>query len=102
MSDSPARSGLAATVERHLRDYFAAHDHDLPASGLYDRVIQEIEKPLLTITLDQCRGNQLRAAALLGINRNTLRKKISELGLAAGRKNGLKNRAARRNGGAHD
>ncbi len=85
-------SGLAATVERHLRDYFAAHERDLPASGLYDRVLQEIERPLLAITLDECRGNQLRAAALLGLNRNTLRKKIRELGLPSGRK-------VRRNGG---
>ena len=78
MNKTP-NSGLAATVETHLRDYFAAHDRDLPASGLYDRVIQEIERPLLAITLDECRGNQLRAAALLGLNRNTLRKKIREL-----------------------
>ncbi len=78
--------GLAATVERHLRDYFDAHESALPASGLYDRVIQEIERPLLTLTLAECRGNQLRAAALLGLNRNTLRKKIRELGLEAGRR----------------
>lgn len=82
-------NGLSATVERHLRDYFAAHERDLPAAGLYDRILREIEKPLLAITLDQCRGNQLRAAELLGLNRNTLRKKIRALGLAAGRtKNG--------------
>lgn len=79
-------AGLAATVEHHLRNYFAAHEHDLPAAGLYDRVIQEIERPLLAITLDECHGNQLRAAALLGLNRNTLRKKIRELGLQAGRR----------------
>lgn len=85
MSEPENNEGLAATVERHLRDYFAAHDSDLPASGLYERVIQEIERPLLTLTLTKCRGNQLRAAALLGLNRNTLRKKIRELGLPAGR-----------------
>jgi two-component system nitrogen regulation response regulator GlnG len=78
-------AGLAATVERHLRDYFAAHERGLPTSGLYDRILQEIERPLLTITLDECRGNQLRAAALLGLNRNTLRKKIRALGLSVGR-----------------
>lgn len=82
---SKSEQGLSASVERHLRDYFAAHESDLPASGLYDRVLQEIERPLLTITLDECRGNQLRAAELLGLNRNTLRKKIRELGLRAGR-----------------
>lgn len=84
MSDTD--SYLASTVERHLRTYFAAHGQALPASGLYNRVITEIERPLLKMTLDQCRGNQLRAAELLGLNRNTLRKKIRELGLAAGRK----------------
>jgi two-component system, NtrC family, nitrogen regulation response regulator GlnG len=81
----PPEDCLSATVERHLRAYFAAHEQGLPASGLYDRVLQEIERPLLAITLDECRGNQLRAAELLGLNRNTLRKKIRELGLTAGR-----------------
>jgi len=82
MNEQAQASGLAATVERHLRDYFAAHEDTLPVSGLYDRVLQEIERPLLAITLAQCCGNQLRAAALLGLNRNTLRKKIRILGLA--------------------
>src|SRR3984957_9832022 len=86
-------NNLSATVERHLRDYFDAHEQGLPASGLYDRILQEIERPLLAITLDECRGNQLRAAELLGLNRNTLRKKIRELGLTAGRGK-KKNRAA--------
>lgn len=85
MSTLQNAAGLAATVERHLRDYFAAHESSLPAAGLYDRVLQEIERPLLQITLAECRGNQLRAAELLGLNRNTLRKKIRELGLEAGR-----------------
>ena len=77
--------GLAASVERHLRDYFAAHENGLPSAGLYERILQEIERPLLSITLAECRGNQLRAAELLGLNRNTLRKKIRDLGLEAGR-----------------
>ncbi len=72
---------LSAPVEKHLRDYFAAHESGLPASGLYGRVLREIERPLLSVALKECRGNQLRAAALLGMNRNTLRKKIRELGL---------------------
>lgn len=77
----PSGNGLAATVERHLRDYFAAHEQDLPVAGLYGLVLQEVERPLLSITLEECRGNQLKAAALLGLNRNTLRKKLRELGL---------------------
>jgi len=86
--------GLAASVERHLRDYFAAHENGLPSTGLYDRVLQEIERPLLAITLAECRGNQLRAAELLGLNRNTLRKKIRDLGLEAGRDRKNRTRAA--------
>jgi len=51
----------------------------LPASGLYERVLREIERPLLGIALEATRGNRIKAAELLGINRNTLRKKIREL-----------------------
>jgi two-component system nitrogen regulation response regulator GlnG len=89
-----AGSGLAASVERHLRDYFAAHENGLPAAGLYGRILNEIERPLLSIALTECRGNQLRAAELLGLNRNTLRKKIRDLGLEAGRARKNRSRAA--------
>jgi two-component system nitrogen regulation response regulator GlnG len=70
---------LSEATGRHLRQYFAAHQPGLPASGLYDRVLREIERPLLAIALEATRGNQIKAAELLGINRNTLRKKIREL-----------------------
>lgn len=76
-------SGLAATVTMHLQDYFAGHDGLLPPAGLYDRVLQEVERPLLLLTLRECRGNQIKAAAILGINRNTLRKKLRDLGIMA-------------------
>lgn len=84
-TSSEKSQGLAASVERHLKTYFAAHEEHRPASGLYGIVLQEVERPLLRLVLEECRGNQLRAAALLGLNRNTLRKKIRELGLEAGR-----------------
>jgi len=71
--------GLAGAVERHIKDYFAAHKGGMPAAGLYDRVLREIERPLITLTLGATRGNQIKAAHLLGLNRNTLRKKIREL-----------------------
>jgi two-component system nitrogen regulation response regulator GlnG len=74
-------ASLSAAVERHLSDYFLAHGDKLPPPGLYDRVVQEIERPLLSICLAATRGNQIRAAHLLGLNRNTLRKKIRDLGL---------------------
>ena len=71
--------GLAGAVERHIRGYFAAHKGGLPAAGLYDRVLREVERPLIVLTLGATRGNQIKAAHLLGLNRNTLRKKIREL-----------------------
>ncbi len=57
---------------------FAAHGDRLAADGMYDRVISEFERPLLSLALGATRGNQLRAARLLGLNRNTLRKKIKD------------------------
>ncbi|MGM0586332.1 MAG: nitrogen regulation protein NR(I) [Pseudomonadota bacterium] len=72
-------ASLGASVEAHLRNYFQLHGDSLPPPGLYDRVIREVELPLIALTLSATRGNQLRAADLLGINRNTLRKKIREL-----------------------
>src|SRR5579864_7437756 len=74
-------ASLGAAVERHLSNYFLAHGDKLPPPGIYDRVLQEIERPLLSICLGATRGNQIRAAHLLGLNRNTLRKKIRDLGL---------------------
>ena len=75
----PDSKGLAKSVEERLTTYFGAHDGELPAAGLYDRVIREVERPLITLTLQATRGNQIKAAEVLGVNRNTLRKKIKEL-----------------------
>ena len=72
---------FTALVERHLTAHFAEYGERLPPSGLYDRVIREVERPLVAISLAAARGNQIRAAQLLGLNRNTLRKKIRELGI---------------------
>jgi len=82
--DSPAAQAttLEKNVEAHLRQYFAAHSgDDLPPPGLYDRILPLVEKPLLEMTLRATGGNQIKAALILGINRNTLRKKIGELGI---------------------
>ncbi len=70
---------IVSAVERHLRRYFAAHGDRLPPAGLYDRIVREVERPLLELSLSATRGNQVRAAHLLGVNRNTLRKKIRDL-----------------------
>ena len=72
---------LGAAVERHLGRYFSAHADALPPPGLYERVLHEVERPLVVLSLQATRGNQIRAAALLGLNRNTLRKKIRELNI---------------------
>ncbi|WP_026986313.1 nitrogen regulation protein NR(I) [Fodinicurvata fenggangensis] len=79
-STQPATSrSLGGVVEQVLREYFDAHAEELPASGLYDRVLREIERPLIELTLEATRGNQIKAAKVLGLNRNTLRKKINDL-----------------------
>jgi two-component system nitrogen regulation response regulator GlnG len=77
----PPRAGLSGAVESFLKNYFAAHGNDLPTTGLYTRVMQEVERPLLKTTLKAVMGNQKKAAEILGINRNTLRKKMTELGI---------------------
>ena len=75
-------NGLSKTVEQRLSTYFSAHaGNDLPAAGLYHRVLKEVERPLITLTLQATRGNQIRAAEVLGLNRNTLRKKIRDLNI---------------------
>jgi two-component system nitrogen regulation response regulator GlnG len=73
--------GLSAAVERHLSDYFGTFKGALPPPGLYHRVLREIEAPLIGAALAATRGNQIRAAELLGVNRNTLRKKVRDLEL---------------------
>jgi two-component system nitrogen regulation response regulator GlnG len=70
---------LSEMVERYLAGHFASYGRDLPPAGHYDRILQHVERPLLMAALAATRGNQIRAAALLGLNRNTLRKKIRDL-----------------------
>jgi two-component system nitrogen regulation response regulator GlnG len=77
----PEAAGLGEAMEQHLARHFASYGSTLPPDGLYDRVLAEIERPLLRLTLAAVRGNQLKAARLLGINRNTLRKKLTDLGV---------------------
>jgi two-component system nitrogen regulation response regulator GlnG len=70
---------LSVAVERFLAQYFSGFDDGLPPPGLYHRILREVEGPLLSAALAATRGNQIRAADLLGVNRNTLRKKIRDL-----------------------
>lgn len=77
--DSSDPKDLSEQVERYLAGYFAGFGKDLPPPGLYERVIKQVELPLLTAALAATRGNQIRAAELLGLNRNTLRSRIRAL-----------------------
>ena len=70
---------LALTLERHMADVFKTADGELPPPGLYHRVLREIEGPLLAAAMAATRGNQIKAAEMLGLNRNTLRKKLREV-----------------------
>ena len=74
---------LSSSIYRNLEKYFKAHDQRLPPDGLYNRILKEVERPLISLTLNATRGNQLKAAQLLGLNRNTLRKKLKNLDIDA-------------------
>jgi two-component system nitrogen regulation response regulator GlnG len=78
-SDGDRGDGFMDDVARYVGRIFAERDGRLPPGGLYGRILREVERPLIARVLSETRGNQLRAAALLGVNRNTLRKKIREL-----------------------
>ncbi len=77
--ESVQHQKLSASVEAHLKHYFSLHAGALPPPGLYDKIIREVERPLIMLSLQATGGNQLKTADLLGINRNTLRKKIRNL-----------------------
>ncbi len=90
----PLRGGgegekLSASVARHLKRYFDLHGGSLPPDGVYNRILREVELPLIEIALDATAGNQAKCADLLGINRNTLRKKITELDIRVTRRRKL-------------
>ena len=80
---------LSASVARHLLRYFELHVGMLPPPGLHQRILREVETPLIEIALDATAGNQAKCADLLGINRNTLRKRITELDIRVTRRRKL-------------
>jgi len=86
---------LTEAIERHLRPYL---ESGLPVSGLYDQIMAEVERPLIGLVLRATAGNQIRAAAMLGLNRNTLRKKMRELDITA-REGSVPRRMLRRRAG---
>ncbi|MBD3763355.1 MAG: response regulator [Rhodobacterales bacterium] len=80
---------LSASVAKHLKRYFDLHGGALPPPGVYQRILREVELPLIEIALDATAGNQAKCADLLGINRNTLRKKITDLDIRVTRRRKL-------------
>ena len=72
---------LSSSIYVHLKRYFENHGGGLPAPGLYGRLLRELELPMINIVLQATNGNQLKASKLLGLNRNTLRKKIKDLNI---------------------
>lgn len=77
----PTQLALSQVIAEQLELYFERHGEDLPPAGLYDRILALVERPLIERCLKACDGNQIKAAQLLGLNRNTLRKKMKELGM---------------------
>jgi Fis family transcriptional regulator, factor for inversion stimulation protein len=73
---------MARYVRKALKEYFKDLDGEDPCSEMYDMVINCVEKPLLEMVLEHAGGNQTHAAEMLGINRNTLRKKMQQHGIA--------------------
>lgn len=81
MKELPRKGGLASCTRAALEKYFHDLDGQKPATDLYDMVVREVEKPLLEIVMKNVKSNQCKAAEMLGINRNTLRKKLKLHGL---------------------
>ncbi|GHC62937.1 nitrogen regulation protein NR(I) [Limoniibacter endophyticus] len=77
----PSNLTIAEATEAFLQRYFASFGNDLPPPGLYHRILAEMEYPLILASMTATRGNQIKAAELLGLNRNTLRKKIKDHGV---------------------
>ena len=74
--DGPLSNAVQHSVQRYFRQLNGEQ-----VTGIYDMVLQETERPLLEVTMQEVGGNQTRAAKMLGINRNTLRKKLARYGL---------------------
>ena len=89
MAGAGSGDKLSASVARHLKRYFDLHGGQLPPPGVYQRILREVELPLIEIALDATAGNQAKCADLLGINRNTLRKKITDLDIRVTRRRKL-------------
>ncbi len=82
-AESSIPAAMEAAITAQIEAYFASYGEKLPTAGLYDRLLTRFEKPLIVATLRATGGNQIKAAEILGLNRNTLRKKMRELDINA-------------------
>jgi Fis family transcriptional regulator len=73
-------SELSACVRKMMKQYFKDLDGE-GVTNIYDMVVANVERPLLEVVLHYAEGNQTRAAEMLGLNRNTLRKKLNQHGI---------------------
>ena len=87
-SGEPQDADIGHALEQYMAEYFTGFGDGLPPPGLYQRILRMVEPPLINAALAATRGNQIRAAELLGLNRNTLRKKIRDLDLKVIRSSG--------------
>ncbi len=78
-------ASLGDSAKYHIEKYFNSLGDDLPSTGLFDKILREVERPLIQATMKRTSGNQIKASKILGINRNTLRKKIKQLNLPLSR-----------------
>lgn len=81
LGDPGAQLPLAQCVADTVRRYLDDMGDSVPNGNLYQLLIEQVEKPLLAVVMERARGNRCRAAEWLGINRNTLRKKLQQHGL---------------------
>lgn len=75
---NPREKTIRGFLSAHLKEYFRIHNGDMPESGLYSLIMSEVEKTLILETMNYTNKTQAKAAQILGISRNTLRKKLEE------------------------
>ncbi len=79
LNNKSEKENLRNYLDSFLNKFFKSLDNDSEAIDLYEKFMDEFERPLILKTLDFCKGNQIKTSKVLGINRNTLRAKIKKL-----------------------
>jgi two-component system nitrogen regulation response regulator GlnG len=82
MEKKKQEKSLGVLVQDYLESYFHIHNQDLSLRNLHETIVKEVEKPLIALILEKTKYNQSKTASILGINRNTLNKKIKDLGIS--------------------